>query len=252
MRGLGCDDDHVIMAEDEKGRAIRGHGLIFAPTPDFAKDRAAAVGEAVAAFESPRIGIGRPNDGAIANELGATLLKPRETAASFEFFAQDVGKRFEIARVVARVRFHARRERALGPVHFLRPFFERDAEKFLDKMTEAELRFAEEPRGDHGVEKPVGFEIVRALKEAKIVVGAVENEFVIAERVEKRVHVQTGERVDKFVAVFAADLQQAKLFGISVERIRFGIDGRPWRIDHAGNQRVQTSLICNHKAIGTI
>src|SRR4051812_30952196 len=102
------------MAEDKKGRTIRGDGFFFAPLPNFAQNGTTAIGETIASFEPPRVRIGRANNRAVADKLRATLLQPGEAPARFEFLAKNIRKRLEVTRVVARVSFHARCERALG------------------------------------------------------------------------------------------------------------------------------------------
>lgn len=113
-------------------------------------------------------------------------------------------------------------------------------------MAEAELRFAEEAAGDHGVEEAVGLVIEGALEQTQIVVGAVQDEFVAAKGIEEATVIQAGERVDQVIAVNGAQLDEAKLFRIGVQGIGFGVDRHPRGIGHLWNQSIESWLIRNH------
>jgi hypothetical protein len=144
-----------------------------------------------------------------------------------EFKLQPVRERFQIMRVVARVNFHPFGQRTPRPVGLLRTFVQLHAEKFFDERTQAELPFAQKPRGEHRVENRGRRELVMFFQQAQIVIRRVKNEFVGVEHVEQRIKIYFRERVNQHVAVGGADLDEADFFGIGVQAVGLGVEREP-------------------------
>ena len=98
-------------------------------------------------------------------------------------------------RVVARVNFHPLSERTLRPVGFLRAFVQLHAKKFFHERAQAELPFAQQPRGEHRVENRGRRELVMFFEQAQIVIRRVKNQFAAVEHVEQRIEIDGRERV---------------------------------------------------------
>ncbi len=208
--GGGGDLRDGLVAKNEVGRAIGGDGFLFAPMPNFAHDGEAEPGKLVAAANAPdvvRIMGGRP--GAFGDEAGAGFLKPAEAAKFAKLGFENISERFEIVGVMARIGFHARRERTTSPVRFLRAFFEGHTEVFLDKVEQAELALAEQPAGEHGVNYLARDEVMVLAKQAQIIVRPVHNETVLVEFRPKRGEINRGKGIDEEISFGDAEVEQA-------------------------------------------
>lgn len=237
LPGNGGDGElnQAFVAKDKIGRTIRSGGFGFTPAPEFAQNGEAGGAEIAAAFEAPDlIRIGRMQFSAVGDEARAGFFLPTEAALGFQFGFEAVGQWLEIMGVVAGVSFHALGQWALGPIGFLRTFVERDAEVLGNEVGQAELRDAEQPRGEHGVEDAGRDELVVLAKESQVVVRSVHDEPVRAKLFEKRRETNAGERVNEFIAIERGDLDETNLFGIGVKTVRFGIERDPRRGTQAG------------------
>ena len=130
-------------------------------------------------------------------------------------------------RVVTGVFFHPLGERAARPIGFLRTLVQFHAEKFFDERTQAELPFTQKPRREHRVENCRRNEFVVLPQQTQIVIRPVHDEFVGIERVEQRVQIDFGKRVNQFVAGDGADLNETDFFGIGVQAVGLGIEREP-------------------------
>ena len=65
------------------------------------------------------------------------------------------------------------------------------------------------------------------LQQTQIVIRAVHEQFVTAQRFEQRHEIDVRQRIHEFVARHGADLDQADFFGIRVQTIRFRVHGDP-------------------------
>jgi hypothetical protein len=151
-------------------------------------------------------------------------------------------------RVVARVNFHSFRQRTPRPIGFLRTFVQLHAEKIFNEIAQAELPFAQKPRGEHRVKNRGRTELMMLFEQAQIVIRRVKNQFAAVEHVEQRVEVDFRERVHEFVAVGGADLDEADFFGIGVEAVGFGVEREPVGGAEFGQQRRQFCISINHVA----
>ena len=77
--------------------------------------------------------------------------------------------------VIAGVFFHAFGEGTPRPIGLLRAFIKLGAEEFFDEGAEAELQFAEQPRGQHGVKNPGDQEVMVLAEQAQIVIRRMKN-----------------------------------------------------------------------------
>ena len=247
LRGDGGNLHHFFVGQNEERRAVGGDGLAFAPVPQFAQDREGRGREEGAALDAPDfIGINLWWDGALGDEPGATFLMPREPVFGGEFGAHFFFQRLEETRVVAGVFYHARRERTLRPIGFLRPFVELHAEKFFHERTETELPFAKQTRGEHRIKNFRGREGVMLLQQAQIVIGGVKNQFATYERIEKRIELHLRERVNQFVAGGGADLNETDFFRVGVETVRLGVNREPSIGFHGGQKGGELFVGVNH------
>ncbi len=148
--------------------------------------------------------------------------------------------------VVTGIDLHFFRERPARPVGFLRAFVEFHAEKFFHEIAQAELRFAQQPCGEHGVENGQRREFMMLPQQPQIVVGGMKNHLVRVERGEERIKVDWRERVHQFVAGDGADLDEADLFGIRVEAVGLGVEGEPGSLLNDRQERRQFYVGINH------
>jgi hypothetical protein len=64
-------------------------------------------------------------------------------------------------------------------------------------------------------------------EQAQIVIRRVKNQFAAVEHVEQRIKIDFRERVNEFVAVGGADLDEADFFWIGVKAVGLGVEREP-------------------------
>ena len=153
---------------------------------------------------------------------------PGKAPLGFQLKLQLVRQRLQIMCVVARVNFHPLRQRSPRPVGFLRTLVQLHAKELFGERTQAELNFADQPRGEHCVENRRGHEFVVLEQQPQIVVRAVHDDLVSVQRLEQRVEIDFRQRINQSVAVSRADLNQADLFRIGVQTVGLGVERDPF------------------------
>ena len=83
-------------------------------------------------------------------------------------------------------------------------------------------------------------------QQAQIVIRAVHDQLVRVERVQQRIEIDAGERVNQAVAGGGADLDQADLFGIGVQAVGFGVERQPGGGLEVGQKGGQLCVGVNH------
>jgi len=149
--GDGHGDFRHFRGQNKKRGAVGGVGLALAPVPEFAQNGSAARPKS-AALDAPDFIFIHHDRWKLHDEARATFLvhASRPLARSSEFNFSSSG--LEIMRVVAGVNLHFFREGDAAPSRLLRTFVQFHAEKFFHEAAQAELPFAQQPGGEHGVE----------------------------------------------------------------------------------------------------
>ncbi|NJN52989.1 MAG: hypothetical protein HC809_15735, partial [Gammaproteobacteria bacterium] len=94
--------EHPVVIEDEERGTVRGDGFTLAPVPHSAQDGHLQPAETGASLEAPRISIAvRRRRAAIGDQAGAGFGVPIQPAEAFEFGAQQVHERAQMAGVIA-------------------------------------------------------------------------------------------------------------------------------------------------------
>ena len=114
---------------------------------------------------------------------------------------QPFGKRQKIMHVVERVFRHARRQRPLRPIGFLRTFRKLGSEVALHQRTQAELADAEQPRRDDCIEDFARDEIQAAAEHSQIVVGPMQDNFSSLQRPAQRLQIEITQRIDNEITL---------------------------------------------------
>ena len=201
----------------------------------------------MAALDAPdQIRLVRAGDSTVGDEPVAGLLQPWQALLLGQLIAQHVGQRLEMAGVGAGVIFHARRERAFGPVGFLRSFFQDHAEIFVDEAAQAEFALAQQAAGQHGVEDPVRYEAVIFAQQPQVIVRPVQDQLVLFQLQPKRLQIQLRQRINQIIAVDRAHLDETKLFRVGVQTVRFSVQGQPVRRADGRQVLSQFQVRINH------
>ena len=116
------------------------------------------------------------------------------------------------------------RQWAPGPVRFLRAFHQSHTKKFLDQRRQAKRPNPEQPRRDDRVENSCRDKTEATAKQAQIEVRALKHDLLARELFRKRREIDFRQRIDQIIVTGNADLDQAKLFEIAVQAVRFGVD----------------------------
>jgi hypothetical protein len=146
-----------------------------------------------------------------------------------------IGQRQKVTCIVYRILHHLLGERTPSPIRLLRPFCKFDAEETLHHRRQAKFANAEQSRSDYCVENPGRREVQTAAKQSKIIIRAVQNNFLLRKSCAQRRKIQVRQRIDNIispdfvVAVVAdrgrhADLEQTKFLPITMQAVGFGID----------------------------
>src|SRR5437763_12118610 len=136
-----------------------------------------------------------------------------------------LSQRQQVAGVVHRVLGHARGKRTLRPIRFLRTFHQFDVEIFLYQRGQTKLTDPNQPGGKRGIEDSLWHETHVPSEQSQIVISAVENDFLVRERVTQWRKIDIGQWIDNRVAPGDADLEQTKLLAVAVQTVGLGIDG---------------------------
>ena len=118
--------------------------------------------------------------------------------------SKKIRQRLEIASVITSVNVHSLREWPGGPVCLLRTFLQSYSQMFVNQMSQAKLPMSQKTRCFHRIENTFRHEAIRAPQHPKIVVGAVENQFLAGKDLKHWNQVQAGQWVDQFICAWEA------------------------------------------------
>ncbi len=116
-----------------------------------------------------------------------------------------------------------RGKRTLRPIGFLRTLGQTRPEKFFDQRGEAEFANAEQPRGDHGVENS-GREKIHGAGKGADRNRRLAGRFPYPVSAAQRRQIEAGQRIDQVIVTAETELDEAKLFEITVQTVGLGID----------------------------
>ena len=167
----------------------------------------------------------------------------------YELIAQNIRERFQMMSIVERVRGHAFGQWTARPICFLRSLLQLHVEESRDEMVQPELADAQEAAGEHRVENPGGDKTQALAQEPQIVIRAVHDQLVAFEDFEERFELRVRERVYQLIAPFDADLNEAKLFGVGVQAVSFGVERNPFGLKQFRKKPCYLFIRINHGAI---
>ena len=114
------------------------------------------------------------------------------------------------------------------------------------QIGQAELSLPQQPAREHGVENRARHKVVVLAEKPQIVIRAMHDEFMLAQRFQERAKVNARQRIDQFISVRRGDLDEANLLRVGVEAVSFGIEGNPRGAVEARHQFVQLQVVINH------
>ena len=216
------------MPQHEIRRSIGSHRLRVTPGPECSQDGQTAPVEFVGAFDAPDlVGVRRAQFGALPDEPCAAFFLPTAPSRFVQSGLEQVGQRFEVARVVAGVVDHSFGQRPARPVGCLRPFLQMNLQEVFHQIGQSEFSETEQARSQHRVKNGVGHEAKRPPQQPQVVIGAVQDQFPPAQGVQQRHQVQRGQRVDQLIDTRQADLNEAKFFRIRMQAVGLRVEGHP-------------------------
>src|ERR1700719_3821086 len=127
-------------------------------------------------------------------------------------------------RVVDCIRHHLGWQRPPRPVRFLRSLGKIDVVKSFDQRGQTELANTNQASRDHCVKNLPRNKMKAPPQQSEIEIRTVQNDFLVRQRLAKRGKIDFFQRIDDKIPWRHADLQQAKLFSITMKTVGLGIE----------------------------
>src|SRR4051812_29084137 len=90
------------------------------------------------------------------------------------------------------------------------------------------------------------FESETAAQQPQVKIGAMHNDRLMSERFRKRREVEIGQWINDVIPAWQGQLQQAKLFPIAMQTVRFRVDGHAFHRLDFWKQLLQLRGFCDH------
>ena len=245
-RGIGQRDER-LMSQDEIGRLVGSDRLVVTPVPELPQDGQTAPVEFIRAFDAPDlVGIRRSQFCALVHQPRAAFFLPGEAALFLQSGLEQVGQRFEVAGVVARVVDHSFGQWSARPVGLLRPLLQMNAQQLFHEIGQSEFNESEQSRGQHRVKNGFGHEVIGPSQQTQVVVGAVQNQFLPAQGLQQWREVHRRQRVNQHIGARQADLHETELFRVGVQTVGLGVQRQPVGRANARHPIGQLFIALNH------